>query len=114
MKGGIGMQATPRIRSVSKAVEEIKMLDPNSFVTQNWLRKKMKLEEIPVIRNGSRHLVNLDVVLEYLAGCNEVYNTESRINKKLEEEQRVASEAYREEIERNKMIEMQQTLKRLR
>ena len=58
----------PRMRTIAKAVAELKKLDPGTSVTEHCIRQ---LDEIPVVWAGSKALVNLDDLLAlFLAGTN--------------------------------------------
>ena len=56
----------PRMRTAAKIVAEIKMLDPDSSVTEGWVRRSAKQGVFPVVWAGSKALINLDDVLEVL------------------------------------------------
>jgi len=56
----------PRMRTAGKIVAEIKALDPDSEITEYWVRQLIKSGNIPVVRAGVKALVNLDDVLELL------------------------------------------------
>ncbi len=56
----------PRMRTISKAVAEIKALDPGSEVTEYWLRGAVKSGTVSVVWAGTKALVNLDEVLTIL------------------------------------------------
>lgn len=59
--------AAPRLRTIPKAIEEIKAIDPNTCFTTTALRRMIANGEIPVIHIASKRLVNLDFLLEILA-----------------------------------------------
>ena len=61
----------PRMRTIAKAVAELKKLDPGTSVTGHCIRQLVQLDEIPVVWAGSKALVNLDDLLAlFLAGTN--------------------------------------------
>lgn len=61
----------PRMRTIAKAVAELKKLDPGTSVTEHCIRQLVQLDEIPVVWAGSKALVNLDDLLAlFLAGTN--------------------------------------------
>ena len=59
-----------RMRTIPKAYQEIKALDPNTDFTLRALRRMVSNEEIPVIQIASKRLINLDLLLEILACYN--------------------------------------------
>lgn len=59
--------ALPRMRMMKEAFEEIKQTDPNTALTPNALRKMVVSGDIPSIRIGSRYLINLDHLEEFLS-----------------------------------------------
>lgn len=56
----------PRMRTAAGIVAEIKALDPGSGVTEYFVRRMMREGVLPVVRAGSKTLVNLDDVLALL------------------------------------------------
>ena len=61
---------TARMRTIPKAYQEIKALDPNTDFTLRALRRMVSNGEIPVIKIASKRLINLDLLLEILACYN--------------------------------------------
>ena len=59
-----------RMRTIPKAYEEIKLLDPDTCLTLRALRCMASRGEIPVIQIASKRLINLDLLLEILACYN--------------------------------------------
>ena len=59
-----------RMRTIPKAYEEIKALDPNTGLTLRALRKMVKSGIIPSVQIASKTLVNLDLLLEALSCYN--------------------------------------------
>ena len=57
----------PPMRTIAKALEEISAADPNTALTQNQLRKLVKSGAIPCVHVGRHTLVNLDILIDYLA-----------------------------------------------
>lgn len=57
----------PRMRGIAEAIEEIRAQDPNTAVTPHFLRKLVKTNAIPCIRVGTKYLVNMDTLYNYLA-----------------------------------------------
>lgn len=58
--------ALPRMRGINEAIAEIKAEDENSAITPHYLRKLVKSNAIPVVRAGSKYLVNMDALESYL------------------------------------------------
>lgn len=56
----------PRMRTISEAIKEIKKCDPNSALTEKALRRLVKTGEISSIRIGAKHLINIDLLMNYL------------------------------------------------
>ena len=56
-------QTLPRMRTLAKAIEEIKAEDPNTALTQNQLRVLVKSGAIPSVHAGRHTLINLDFLL---------------------------------------------------
>lgn len=61
---------TARMRTIPKAYEEIKSLDPDTCLTLRALRRMANCGEIPVIQIASKKLINLDLLLEKLSCYN--------------------------------------------
>ena len=57
---------TPRMRTAANIVREIRKLDPDSDVTEHWVRCLSKSGRVPVVKAGSKSLINLDDVLDLL------------------------------------------------
>lgn len=56
----------PRMRTPAKIVAELKALDPDTEVTEHYIRQIVKSGAVPVVWAGSKALINLDDVLELL------------------------------------------------
>ena len=59
-------QTLPRMRTLAKAIEEIKAEDPNTALTQNQLRVLVKSGAIPSVHAGRHTLINLDLLIAYI------------------------------------------------
>lgn len=59
-----------RMRTIPKAYEEIKALDPNTNFTLRALRRMDRDGEIPSVQVASKRLINLDLLLEVLSCYN--------------------------------------------
>lgn len=58
----------PRMRTAAKIVAELKAMDPNSEVSEHYIRQLVKKGVVPVTWAGSKALINLDDVLALLRG----------------------------------------------
>lgn len=58
----------PRMRTAAKIVAELKAMDPNSEVSEHYIRQLVKKGIVPVTWAGSKALINLDDVLALLRG----------------------------------------------
>lgn len=61
------MSALPRMRNAEGVMAELKAMDPGTHITLNFIRGLIRSGEIPVVQAGVQKLVNLDLVLDYLA-----------------------------------------------
>ena len=60
-----------RVRTIPKAVMEIKEKDPNSHISKPLLRKWVKSGLVPTIPDGGKHvLIDLDRLEEFLGNEN--------------------------------------------
>lgn len=62
------MERIPRMRTAAKVVAELKAMDPNSEVSEHYIRQLVKKGVVPVTWAGSKALINLDDVLALLRG----------------------------------------------
>lgn len=60
----------PRMRTVSDAVKELKVLDENTAVTEYYVRSLAVTGTIPRVKSGKKYLINLDSLIEHLSGEN--------------------------------------------
>jgi len=65
------MMTLTRMRTIPKAFEEIKALDPNTDSTLRALRRMVKNGEIPTVQIASKKLINLDLLLDVLSCYND-------------------------------------------
>ena len=49
-----------RIRTIKKAIEELKSEDSNCQLTENALRRMVKENQIPYTRSGAKILIDID------------------------------------------------------
>ena len=55
-----------RIRTIDTAYEEIKKGDPGTAISRNYIRQIVTEGLIPSIRQGSKYLVSMQVLEEYI------------------------------------------------
>lgn len=60
-----------RMRTIPKAFEEIKQVDPDTDLTLRALRRMISNGEIPVVRISNKVLINLDLLLDKLSCYND-------------------------------------------
>ena len=63
------------MRTIPKAYEEIKKIDPDTSFSMRALRRMVNNGEIPTIKVASKNLINLDLLLEILSCQN--YNMDA-------------------------------------
>lgn len=61
----------PKMRSIPKAFEEIKRLDPDTDFTLRALRRMVNTGELPTVKINSKKLVNLDLLIDKLSCYND-------------------------------------------
>jgi hypothetical protein len=61
-----------RIRTLQRAIEELKKDDPNCDLTLSALRKKVILCEVPYTRCGTKYLVDVDIIKDAIFKHKEV------------------------------------------
>ena len=60
------IKTTARIRTIQQCLMEIKSLDNNTAVTENFIRSLCKNGKVKHFKSGNKYLVNLDNLLNYL------------------------------------------------
>lgn len=55
-----------RIRTIKQAVQSIKEQDPESCISEWWLRQLVKTGKFKCHRAGNRYVIDLDRLLEFL------------------------------------------------
>lgn len=55
-----------KIRTIPQCLVEIKSLDKDSAVTENFIRLLCKSGKVKHFKSGNKYLVNLDNLLEFL------------------------------------------------
>ena len=61
-----GAGQIPRMRTAPKIVAEIKALDPDTEITEYYVRQLVKEGAVPVVWAGNKALINLNDVLNLL------------------------------------------------
>lgn len=56
----------PKYRTIKSCVNEIKNMDKNSAITENFVRQLCKAGKIVYHLSGNKSLVSLDSLIEYL------------------------------------------------
>ena len=62
------MSGIPRMRTVQQCATYFKEQDPECCIGEWYIRGLVNQNKIPVRRAGRRILINLDILIEYLAG----------------------------------------------
>lgn len=58
--------ALPRMRTVLQCYKYFKQQDPETSISEYYLRRLIKSGEIPIFNTGTKVLINLDKLIEYL------------------------------------------------
>ena len=53
------------LRTINKALDELKLRDPETAITKNMLREMVIQGVIPYAKAGNRYLVDVDVIEQY-------------------------------------------------
>lgn len=61
----------PRMRTIPKAYQELKKLDPDTDFTLRALRRMVSTGEIPTVSINTKKLVNLDLLIDKLSCYND-------------------------------------------
>lgn len=64
--------ALARIRTIKQCVETIRKEDPQTSISEYYLRCMVKQKRIPVFLSGRKQLINLDTLIDYLNSENEI------------------------------------------
>lgn len=56
----------PRMRTIPEAAAELRRIDPDTAITEYFIRRMVLDGTIAGLRNGRRRFVNLDALLDYL------------------------------------------------
>lgn len=52
----------PRVRTIKKAIAEIRAADPETAFTEGRLRKMIRAGTVPALKDGQRYLVDMNVL----------------------------------------------------
>lgn len=63
-----------RMRSIPKAVEEIRAKDPETCISMCVLRRWVKEGKVPSRKTGKNYLVNVDALETYMSGGDHAYD----------------------------------------
>lgn len=63
-----------RMRSIPKAVEEIRAKDPETCISMCVLRRWVKEGKVPSRKTGKNYLVNVDALETYMSGGDHTYD----------------------------------------
>ena len=58
----------PRIRTIEKAYDEIKRIDPETCITKHFIKNLIIEGVIPHRKTGNRYLIDLDNLIIYVKG----------------------------------------------
>ncbi len=66
----------PRMRGIKQAIDELKQFDSNTALTEHALRHLILSGALPSVRCGTKYLLNMDVLIDYLykGSCNDKVN----------------------------------------
>lgn len=60
--------AIARMRTIKQCFEYFKEVDPESSISEYYLRSLVKQNKIAYFKTGSKFLINLDKLIDYLNG----------------------------------------------
>lgn len=60
----------PRMRTIPKAYDELKRLDPDTCISMRTLRKIIGRGDVPTVKISNKVLVNFDLLISYLSCYN--------------------------------------------
>lgn len=60
--------AIARMRTIKQCYEYFKEADPESCISEYYLRMLVKQNKVPVFYTGRKQLINLDKLIDYLNG----------------------------------------------
>lgn len=62
----MNQQVIPKMKTIKQCFEEIKTLDPNTAITQWFIRCLCKDNKVKHFMTGTKILVNFDDLIQYL------------------------------------------------
>lgn len=62
------MENIVRMRTIKQCCEYFKSEDPETSISEYYIRILAKQNKVPVFRTGVKQLINLDKLIEYLNG----------------------------------------------
>ena len=69
-----------RVRTIEQLYADVKRLDPDTALTKTALRRLVVSGKLPSVRAGSKYLLNLDTLQEYLQNPGKFEKGNSRSN----------------------------------
>ena len=60
------IRSQPRMRTIKKAIAELRTADPETDFSESRLRKMIASGEVPAMKQGKRYLVDLNVLYAVL------------------------------------------------
>ena len=57
-----------RMRSIRETAEYFREMDPETQITEKCLRNMIANGEIPIVKRGSKYLINIDLLLDIFGG----------------------------------------------
>lgn len=70
----------PRMRTIKECIHELKAADPQTAVTEYFLRDLINSGELPVIRAGRKILINIDTLSRFLENPAPIENKTNGVN----------------------------------
>jgi hypothetical protein len=64
--------ALARLRTVTQTIELYRQLDPDSCISEYWLRRYIKLHPEVIVKSGVKQLINLEKFEEALNNGTEI------------------------------------------
>lgn len=62
----ISLHKPPRMRGIKQAIEELRAADSGTALTEHALRRLILSGALPSVRCGTKYLINMDVLTDYL------------------------------------------------
>lgn len=61
------MSTLPRMRTIKETIAELKQIDPQTAITEYYLRDLVNSGQIMFVKAGNKTLINFDKFLEFLS-----------------------------------------------